>query len=148
MSKLNTKYLVLPAIQEEKSTLDNYKRFADAFNGFGEKMAKYGIQFVYHNHGYEHMEMDGEIPMDYLLEQTNSDHVKFELDIFWMQAAGANPIDYLKKYPNSYKLLHVKDAAKEFRFSGDGQTREQWMAGFPLMSDPGDGVLDIAGIIA
>ncbi|WP_350286564.1 sugar phosphate isomerase/epimerase family protein [uncultured Croceitalea sp.] len=147
VAKLDTKYLVLPAIQEEKNTLDHYKRFADEFNGFGERMAKYDIRFVYHNHGYEHMELDGQIPMDYLLQQTHADHVKFELDIFWMQAAGANPIDYLKKYPKHYKLLHIKDAAQEFRFSGDGQTPDQWMAGFPLMSDPGDGIYDIKGII-
>lgn len=148
VSKLDTKYLVLPAIQEEKSSLDNYKRFVEEFNSFGEKMAAYNIQFVYHNHGYEHMELDGKIPMNFLLENVNSEFVKFELDIFWMQAAGANPIDYLKKYPLSYKALHIKDATKEFRFKGDGQTPDQWMAGFPLMSDPGDGVYDIKGIIA
>ncbi|GMN06711.1 sugar phosphate isomerase/epimerase [Croceitalea sp. MTPC5] len=148
VAKLDTKYLVLPAIQEEKNTLDHYKRFVDEFNLFGEKMAKYDMQFVYHNHGYEHMVLDGEVPMDFLLKNTNPDHVKFELDIFWMQAAGADPISYLKAYPNSYRLLHLKDASKEFRFSGDGQTPDQWMAGFPFMSDPGDGVYDIKGIIA
>jgi len=147
VSKLNTKYLVLPAIQEAKNSLDHYKRFADEFNGFGEKMAKYGMQFVYHNHGYEHVEYDGQAPMDYLLQNTETDKVAFELDIFWMQAAGADPIAYLKKYPEKYKLLHLKDASEPFRFSGDGQTADQWMAGFPLMSDPGDGVYDIRAII-
>ncbi|SHG54700.1 sugar phosphate isomerase/epimerase family protein [Flagellimonas flava] len=147
VSKLNTKYLVLPAIQEEKDTLDDYKRFAEEFNGFGEKMAKYGIQFVYHNHGYEHTERDGEIPMHYLLNNTHEDHVKFELDIFWMQAAGADPIQFLKEYPTRYKMLHLKDASQEFRFTGDGSSPDQWMAGFPLMTDPGDGVYDIKGII-
>lgn len=147
VAKLDTKYLVLPAIQEEKNTLDHYKRFAEEFNEFGEKMSKYGIQFVYHNHGYEHVERDGEIPMDYLLKNTDSNYVKFELDIFWMQAAGADPIEYLKAYPQHYKMLHLKDASEAFRFSGDGSTPDQWMAGFPLMSDPGDGVYDIAGII-
>ncbi|TAI47745.1 sugar phosphate isomerase/epimerase family protein [Flagellimonas allohymeniacidonis] len=147
VAKLEIKYLVLPAIQEEKNTLDHYKRFVEEFNGFGEKMSPYGIQFVYHNHGYEHVERDGKIPMHYLLQNTNSDYVKFELDIFWMQAAGADPIQFLKDYPTHYKMLHLKDASQEFRFSGDGGSPEQWMAGFPLMSDPGDGVYDIAGII-
>ncbi|KPM33018.1 Xylose isomerase domain-containing protein TIM barrel [Croceitalea dokdonensis DOKDO 023] len=147
VSELKTKYLVLPAIQGDKHSLDHYKRYAEEFNGFGEKMAGYDIQFVYHNHGYEHMVLDGQVPMDYLLENTENGKVAFELDIFWMQAAGADPVRYLEKYPEKYKLLHLKDAAKPFRFSGDGQTSDQWMAGFPLMSDPGDGVYDIKAII-
>jgi len=147
VAQLNTKYLVLPAIQEEKSTLDHYKRFAEEFNGFGEKMKRYGITFVYHNHGYEHVERNGEVPMDYLIKNTDADTVKYELDIFWMKAAGAEPIQFLKTYPDRYKMLHLKDAVKAFRFSGDGGSPDQWMAGFPLMADPGDGVYDIAGII-
>jgi sugar phosphate isomerase/epimerase len=90
---------------------------------------------------------DGEIPMDILLTQTDPETVKFELDIFWMQAAGANPVDYLKKYPGRYKLMHVKDAAEQVRFSCDGTTPDQWMEVFSKMADPGSGVFDIKGII-
>ncbi|MEL6273585.1 MAG: sugar phosphate isomerase/epimerase [Bacteroidota bacterium] len=147
VAKLQPKYLVLPAINEGRNSLDDYKKLAEEFNQFGEQMAKYDMQFVYHNHGYEHIEMDDEIPMHFLLKNTNPDYVQFELDIFWMQAAGANPIEFLKNYPNQYKLLHIKDASEPFRFSGDGSTPDQWMAGFPKMADPGDGVFDIKGII-
>lgn len=146
-AKLGAKYLIIAAVFEDRDTLDGYKRLAEEFNGFGEKLSSHGMKFAFHNHGYEHIEMDGEIPMDYLIQNTNSDYVQFELDVFWMKAAGANPIDYLEKYPDRYKLLHLKDCMEEFRFKGDGSTPDQWMEGFPKMTDPGEGVYEIAKIM-
>jgi sugar phosphate isomerase/epimerase len=87
------------------------------------------------------------MPMDILLKNTDPKYVTFELDIFWMQAAGASPIEYLQKYPGRFKLMHVKDATEKVRFSGDGSTPDQWMAVFSKMADPGAGVFDIKGII-
>lgn len=138
-SLLAPKYLVIPALLEGRDSLDAYKKLAEEFNSFGEQMSKYNMKFVYHNHGYEHIEMDGQVPMDYLMQNTNPDFVQFELDIFWMSAAGADPIDYLKKYPNRFMMLHLKDASESFRFSGDGGSPDQWMAGFSKMRDPGMG---------
>ena len=145
---LQSKYIVLPALMEGRSSLDDYKRLAVEFNQIGKQLSSDGMTFVYHNHGYEHAEMEGVIPMDYLLQHTNPDYVQFELDIFWMSAAGGDPIHYLKSYPNRFKLLHLKNATKQFRFAGDGSTPDQWMAVFPNMADPHDGVFDIPAIIA
>ena len=146
-AKLGSKYLNIAAIMQGRETLDDYKKLADDFNRFGKELSKHGMKYAYHNHGYEHIEMDGEIPMDFLIKNTDPDNVQFELDVFWMKAAGANPIEYLQKYPDRYKLLHLKDCKEEFRFSGDGSTPDQWMAGFPKMTDPGDGVYEISKII-
>jgi sugar phosphate isomerase/epimerase len=149
IAPLGVKYIALPSISDiaERTTLDDYKRRAEEFNHFGEQMSKYGASFVYHNHGYEHAEKDGQIPMHYLLKNTDPKFVKFEMDIFWLQAGGGNPIEFLKAYPNRYKLMHIKDASKPVRFSGDGGTPDQWIALFPLMSDPGDGVFELQKIV-
>jgi sugar phosphate isomerase/epimerase len=148
LSQLGVKYCAIPALMEEpKDTLDDYKRFAEEFNSFGNQMSDYGITFVYHNHGYEHAPKDGQIPLNVLLENTDPDKVKFEMDIFWLQAAGASPVEYLNKYPNRFKLMHVKDAEENVRFSGDGGSPDQWMAIFNKMADPGTGVFDIKGIV-
>ena len=147
VSRLQIRYLVIPALFGGRDTLEDYQRLADEFNALGAQMRDYGIQFVYHNHGYEHQEMQGEIPMHILLQNTDPNFVKFELDIFWMKAAGADPIEFLKRYPDRFKLMHLKDASEVFRFSGAGDTPEQWMEGFSKMSDPGDGVFDIKAIL-
>jgi sugar phosphate isomerase/epimerase len=146
LSALGVKYVVVPAIANPDERSD-FSKLADEFNTFGEQMSKYGITFVYHNHGYEHAPKDGKVLMDVLLTETDPKKVKFELDIFWMTAAGASPLEYLNKYPGRFKLLHLKDASEQVRFSGDGQTADQWFAIFTKMADPGTGVLDIPAII-
>ncbi|MCP4977477.1 MAG: sugar phosphate isomerase/epimerase [Maribacter sp.] len=146
-NKLGTKYLIIAAIMQGRDTLDGYKRLAEEFNGFGEGLSKYGMKFAYHNHGYEHVVMDGQVPMDYLIQNTNPDYVQFELDVFWMSAAGANPLEYLDKYPNRYKLLHLKDSKEKIQFSGTGSNPQEWRELFGYMTDPGDGVFEISKII-
>lgn len=148
LSKLGTRYVAIPALMGQPiSTAVDFERFAEEFNGFGKAMKEFGIKLVYHNHGYEHAVRDGKVPMDILLQQTDPETVVFEMDIFCMQATGASPIEYLQKHPGRFKLMHVKDAAEDVRFSGDGSTPDQWMPLFPKMADPGTGVFDIGGII-
>lgn len=150
VAPFGVKYLALPALSDinERKTLDHYKRLAEEFNTFGQQMSAYGMAFVYHNHGFEHAPMNGVVPMDFLLQNTDPKNVKFELDIFWMSAAGADPVDFLNRYPGRFKLMHIKDAAEKVRFAGDGGTPDQWMAVFPKMADPGTGVFDIPKILA
>jgi sugar phosphate isomerase/epimerase len=146
LSSLGTKYVAIPAISNPGDRSD-FNKLADELSKFGEEMSKFGMTLVYHNHGYEHTLKEGKTLMDTLLTQTDAKKVKFELDIFWMTAAGANPIEYLNKYPGRFKLIHLKDASEPIRFSGDGGSPEQWIALFGKMADPGAGILDIAGII-
>lgn len=145
---LGSQYVILPSIPEEKrQTLDDYKRMADAFNAIGEGAKKAGIKFAYHNHGYGLTKMDGQIPLNLILERTNPDLVFFEMDVYWTTAGGADPIAYLKAYPNRYHLMHLKDMAKKVRFSGDGGNSKQWIELFPYMTTAGSGVLDLKSII-
>lgn len=149
LKSLGTKYVAVPALnnQEERSTLDGFKKLAYEFNAIGKKMADYGLTFAYHNHGYEHWVKDGQTPMEILLKNTDPKYVAFELDIFWMTAGGAKPVEFLQNNPGRFKLLQIKDAQESIRFSGDGGTPDQWMALFPKMADPGKGVFDIKSIV-
>ncbi len=133
---------------EERSTLDDYKRMADEFNVIGEKAKKLGIRFYYHNHGYGLQEIDGKVPFDLILERTDPALVFFEMDIFWHTAGGADPIKYLDRYAGRFKLMHVKDMTKLVRFSGDGGNAQQWIDLFPYITDVGSGVLDLKTILS
>ncbi len=146
--QLGFKYIGLPSIPEEKrKTLDDYKRVAEEFNEIGEKANKVGLKFAYHNHGYGLSEIDGQIPLDIIFNQTDPNLVFFEMDIYWTVAGGANPIDYLKSYPGRFHLMHLKDMKKKVRFSGDGGDPSQWIELFPYMATLGEGILDIPSII-
>lgn len=142
------KYVVLPALPEEnRKTLDDYKKTIDIFNQVGEQAAKAGLRFAYHNHGYGLQELEGKIPVQMIIENTDPKKVFLEMDLFWTVAGGVDPIAFLQKYPGRYKMMHVKNMKQKVRFSGDGSDSRQWIELFPQMSTVGEGVLDIKGII-
>ncbi len=108
---IGMKYLICPYKGPQKS-IDDFKRFADEFNKNGEVCKKNGIRFAYHNHDYSWKPMDGQIPQEVMMNNTDKDLVDFEMDIYWVVAAGVDPQIYFKKYPNRFRLCHVKDLGK------------------------------------
>ncbi len=145
---LGQKYVILPAVpQEIRNTLDDYKQVAEWFNNIGREAIKYGIRFAYHNHGYGIKPMGNQVPLHIIFDLTDPELVFFEMDIFWTTAGGADPVSYLNKYPNRYKLLHLKDMSEKKEFTGDGGDPSQWISLFPYMTTAGNGLLDVASVI-
>ncbi len=108
------KYLILPSLpQDWSSSLDGYRKAADFFNTAGEKCRKKGIIFGFHNHQGEFHEIDGSVPYDLLLVNTDPGLVTFELDLAWITAAGKDPLAYFRKYPGRFSLWHMKDLTPE-----------------------------------
>jgi sugar phosphate isomerase/epimerase len=145
---LGNTYVVLPSIPaENRKTLDDYKKMADAFNIIGESAKKEGIKFAYHNHGYGLKEVNGQIPLELIFSNTDPSLVFFEMDLYWTTAGGGDPIQLLEKYKNRYPLMHIKDMMKKVHFSGDGGDPKQWIELFPYMTTAGNGVLDLKTIL-
>ena len=101
-------HLICPLIGPQDS-LDEYRRYADRFNRCGEICRDVGLRFAYHNHHYTFFALDGTIPHDVLMQNTDPELVDFELDIFWLVAAGQDPLVWLRKYPGRFAFSHVKD---------------------------------------
>jgi sugar phosphate isomerase/epimerase len=95
--------------QVESFTMDDYRWNADQFNRFGEKVKAAGIKFGYHNHTMEFSRKDGVVPFDELLRLTDPELVTIEMDCGWVVVGGADPVDYLRRYPSRISMLHVKD---------------------------------------
>lgn len=147
--KLGYSYVVLPAIpEEERQSLDDFKRLAEEFNKIGAAAKKVGVTFAYHNHGYGFHEVEGKVPINLLFEGLDPELVALEMDIYWTTAGGADPIDYLDAFPKHYKLMHLKDMKAHKTFATDGSSPQEWMALFPFMTTAGEGVLDLPGIIS
>ena len=105
------KYLILPSEAGSK-TADDYKKLADRFNACGEICKKNGLKVGYHNHDAVFKPVDGHVPLDILLNNTDKNNVVFEMDIYWVVTAGVDPVEYMKKYKGRFKLGHVKDRIK------------------------------------
>ena len=145
---LGFEYVILPALPpENRSSMEEYKRTADLFNKIGREAMEHGLKFAYHNHGYGLAESQGQIPLQYLIENTDPKWLYLEMDLFWTTAGRAEPMEYLSKYPDRYKLMHVKDMKEKRFFSGDGGDPAQWMELFPMMCSAGDGVIELGKII-
>jgi sugar phosphate isomerase/epimerase len=109
-STLGLKYMVCAWLSPaERQGLDHYKKLADTFNKAAEKCKAAGIQFCHHNHDFEFEQQDGQHFYDVILDNTDKDLVKMEMDMYWVTKAGQDPIAIIQKHPGRFPLWHLKD---------------------------------------
>ncbi|MEP6885622.1 MAG: sugar phosphate isomerase/epimerase [Gammaproteobacteria bacterium] len=124
-------------------SLDEAKRSADAANKIGEKARQAGLQYAYHNHNGELDDQGGGATgYDLMLRETDPELVKFEIDCGWMVLGGRNPVDYFKKYPNRFPMIHVKDFLPPSKGADTGKEAE-----YPG-AELGHGIIDYKPIFA
>jgi sugar phosphate isomerase/epimerase len=105
------RYLVVPWIPVEQRTgIDGYKKIAAHFNQAAEQARAAGLQFAYHNHDFEFAPVDGKLPYDVLLAETDPKLVQMELDLYWITKGGQDPLAYFARWPGRFPLVHVKDS--------------------------------------
>ncbi|HMV47927.1 MAG TPA: TIM barrel protein [Blastocatellia bacterium] len=85
---------------------------AAVFNRAGEALAKHGLKFFYHIHGYEFQPHGAGTLFDLLMAETRPQFVRYEMDVFWVVHPGQDPVKLLEKYGNRFELMHVKDMKK------------------------------------
>lgn len=139
-AELGAKYLVCPYLMpNERKTLDQYKRLAELMTKCGEISRKSDIQFLYHNHDFEFEELEGQIPYDILLKDTDPYWVKMELDIYWTRYADIDPLKLFKDHPQRFPLWHVKDMdiTEDRNMTEVGEGRIDWKQLFTHSSDAG-----------
>jgi sugar phosphate isomerase/epimerase len=116
--EIGMKYLICPYKGPQKS-IDAFKKFADEFNQKGEICKQNGLRFAYHNHDYSFVDMNGEMGQDVMMKNTDANLVDFELDMYWVATAKQDIEAWLKKYPNRFRLCHVKDRKKNSTINFD-----------------------------
>ncbi|MCL2513169.1 MAG: sugar phosphate isomerase/epimerase [Oscillospiraceae bacterium] len=106
-----------------RSSVEGVREFIKITGKAGEKLAGRGFKFAYHNHNFEFIPLTGNTNvMDILLEETPPEWFWFTPDIAWMQIAGYEPAEYIKKMKNRVKVLHFKDYTDEdFSFTELGR---------------------------
>jgi sugar phosphate isomerase/epimerase len=97
---------------EARLTAEDVHRAATDFNAWGAKLKSHGLQFGYHPHGFEFVPSGSGNLFDMMLAETNPKLVTYELDTYHFLQGGADPLQYLKRYPDRFALVHLKDMAK------------------------------------
>ncbi|MEP5636024.1 MAG: TIM barrel protein [Maribacter dokdonensis] len=125
------KYFVVPippmgmfTFNQENTTMGmtgTVEELAKILTTLGEKANKAGLKLLYHNHDFEFKKNEnGIVPIDYLLENVDPKLLNFQMDLYWVTKAEANPIAYFNKYPGRFKIWHVKDMDEQGRFAPVG----------------------------
>lgn len=108
--KAGVKYIVQPWMGSAGyDSLSGLAYYCDYFNDVGTMCKKEGIKFGYHNHDKEFGELEGQVIYDYMLKNTEPEHVFFQLDLYWIYKGGKSALDYFNNYPGRFTLWHVKD---------------------------------------
>ncbi|HHX01739.1 MAG TPA: sugar phosphate isomerase/epimerase [Firmicutes bacterium] len=120
---------------EYRQDREGWVRFAREADAIARKIKDQGLQFIYHNHAFEFQKFDGITCLEVLIEETNPDAFHFELDTYWIQAGGGNPVTWIEKVAGRMKVVHFKDMGN----AGDN---------LPIMTEVGEGNLEWPKIIA
>ena len=111
-AEIGMKYLIYPWKGPQK-TIAAFKKIADEFNNYGVICQKNGLSFAYHPHDYPYKPVDGKLPIDVLLANTDPEFVDFEMDYYYTVTEGLDPEAYIKKHQPRFKLCHIRDVLKQ-----------------------------------
>lgn len=114
---------------------ESRQRLIDRLNKAGAVFKKAGLTLLYHNHAIEFLKVDDRAVLEHIFDETDSDLVQAEVDTYWIQRGGANPVDWVKKLGNRLPCLHIKDMGV---FEGNDSS----------MGEIGYGNLDFKPIVA
>jgi sugar phosphate isomerase/epimerase len=133
LNDLRVKYAVTywPWLSGGPFTLEDCRRSSEMLNNLGRLCKAQGLNLCWHNHNLEFQAMEEGLPFDYLMEHTDPELVRCEMDIYWVKKGGGDPLAVLKKYRGRVPILHVKDMTP-----GDKQDFEC----------PGSGIIDFPSV--
>jgi sugar phosphate isomerase/epimerase len=123
---LGHRWVIVASVNERGafSSIAGVKSLAARFNAAGRRARDAGLRIGFHNHNSEFKPVDGAEPLEVLLSETDPSLVDFEMDLYWITQAGADPLAYFARHPGRFKLAHAKDSggppAHEMRDVGAG----------------------------
>ena len=136
LGKLGTQYTAYPCPHVPLDTVDEVMALAKALDKAGEMMRKAGLVLTYHNHATEFRKFGGQLILDILFDESGPENLLGELDTYWVQSGGGDPVLWCAKLKNRLPLLHLKD----YGVCTDGKGG--------AISEVGNGNLDWKRIIA
>ena len=112
LTKLGCKYTAYPAPNADYiKTAEQVRAFAARLDKSGEALRKAGQVLTYHNHSMEFIKHDGKPVLEMLYAETDPKNLQGEIDTYWVQVGGADPVSWCRKLTGRLPLLHLKDCA-------------------------------------
>ena len=132
-SEWGCRYVVVPALPNEYRSGTGLRRFARVAGDLARDLLPFGLKLAYHNHSFELERWDGQTGLEVLFGATPAQALHAELDTYWLQFGGANPVEWILRLKDRVPLVHLKDMAV--------------VGGKTVMAEVGEGNLDWARIL-
>ena len=122
---------------------EGFARFAHEASAAARPLIEAGLTFSYHNHSFELERMeDGRTGLQTLADESLAEVFSFEIDTYWIQHGGGNPVTWLRSLVGRMPLVHVKDMAmrgSEQLFAEVGEGNLEWPG---ILDACGDGAVE------
>lgn len=110
LDKLNCTHVSFPHpsgidLSKSAAVLDLARRLDEA----GAVLAKAGKVLSYHNHSLEFRRLDGKVILDLIYDNTDPANLQAEMDTYWVQHGGGDPVAWCRRLNNRLPILHLKD---------------------------------------
>jgi len=130
---LGQEFVVLNWLDPAHRTPEFYKGFPALLNKFGAQAKAAGLRFAHHNHDFEFDTLGGTTPViETVMANTDPALVNFEVDLYWVYKAGADPLSFVQRHAGRVAMVHLKDSTA---------------APAKAMADVGSGVIDFGKIL-
>jgi len=133
-----TRYIAIAVLPDRYWSREGYEKFLDETSAAAEKLGAEDLVLCYHNHEFEFKKFGDRTGMDILFSRPNPPCLCSELDTYWVQYGGGDPVKWIRRLTGRIPLIHLKDMAIRAESLGD---RAQ------LMTEVGDGNLDWPAIL-
>jgi sugar phosphate isomerase/epimerase len=123
------RHVAIGGMPQEYRSADGFARFAKDASAAARPLVDAGLTFSYHNHSFELERFDDRTGLQILAEDSDPATFSFEVDTYWIQHGGANPVTWLERLHDRMHIVHLKDLAMkggEQRFSEVGQGNLEW----------------------
>lgn len=109
-AEIGCEYVAIPYLTEEhRPGAENFDMVIESVKMLGKVAKEKGMTLLYHNHDFEFVKVNGEYGLDLLYRSVSADLLQTEVDTCWVNVAGENPADYVRKYSGRAPLVHLKD---------------------------------------
>lgn len=105
----NCDQVAVPVAPDPRRNGKGYVAFAKEMTKVGKKLAAEGITLSYHNHSFEFMRFGGKLGLDLIYDNSDPKYFQAEIDTYWVQHGGGDPVAWCTRMAGRLPLVHLKD---------------------------------------
>ena len=111
---IGCKFIVIPYLEpEQRPGTEGFKTILNNAERIGKAAKENGMTLLYHNHDCEFKMIDGEYALDLIYRVVSKEYLESEIDTCWVNVAGVDPAEYVRKYTGRAPVVHLKDFYKK-----------------------------------